>query len=655
MSMQATGDRLDAAREAAERHAWRDAYEILTALDREGRLDGAGLNLLGAIAWWASQPDESTSARERAFAAYMEEGDRINAALMALLAAFDHQSHLSEAIARGWRARAARILADEPESIAHGYLMVLDGREATGRGDLDAAAELGGRAVDIGSRFGEKDLQAYGLVTRGMALVQRGGHEEGLALLDEATAAAVAGELSPYATGIVYCQTISTCRDLADYRRAGQWTEVAERWCERQAISGFPGVCRVHRAEILALRGEWTDAVEQAQRASEELLAFKALPQAAEGFYALGEIRLRIGDLEGADEAFRRAHDLGRDPQPGRALLYLAQGRADTALTSLKRALAPSGKDHLLRAKMLPALVEIALASGDLETARATAEELSTIAATYGSPALHAAAHCARGVLHIASNEPDEALHELTQARAHWQAVDVPYELARTRMAMAMALRLCGEADEAAIELDAAHSTFARLGAALDAARCEHILEELRRRGTQGERQRRAFMFTDIVGSTELISVIGDEAWGDLVRWHDEALRRLASAHGGEEINHAGDGFFFAFQDVRSAVTAAVGIQRALAAHRRNAGFAPRVRIGLHAAEATRVDESYLGQGVHEAARIGALAGANEIVASADSLDGLALDGLGEPRSVELKGIPGPVEVRTIDWATAEA
>ncbi|TAK75769.1 MAG: hypothetical protein EPO16_08275, partial [Dehalococcoidia bacterium] len=453
-----TVDQLAAAQQAADRHAWPEAYGLLAALDAKGQLGAAGLELLGTMGWWAAEPDASVSARERAFAAYLAEGDRVRAAYMALLAAKDHQSHLSDVVAQAWRARAARILNEEPESFAHGYLVLFESEEAMGGGDFVRAAELAGRAVDIGSRFGDKDLQGFGLVFRGMALVRGGELKEGLLLLDEATAAAVSGELSPFATGVVYCATISTCRDLADYRRAGQWTEVARRWCERQAISGFPGVCRVHRAEILSLRGEWTSAEDEARRASEELLSYKAFYQAAEGFYALSEIRLRMGDLAAADEALRQAQDLGREPQPARALLYLAQGRVDAAMSSIGRALAEPIPERLRRARLLPAQVEIALAAGDIATARTAAEELAGIAEDFGSPALHAAAHCARGAIHNAAGEPEQALQELGRGLAHWQTVDAPYEIARTRRLIGDALRLREEVDDARLEWEAARS-----------------------------------------------------------------------------------------------------------------------------------------------------------------------------------------------------
>lgn len=181
--------------------------------------------------------------------------------------------------------------------------------------------------------------------------------------------------------------------------------------------------------------------------------------------------------------------------------------------------------------------------------------------------------------------------------------------------------------------------------------RSGRVLDSLRSGAERGERQQRAFMFTDIVGSTELLGVIGDEAWGDLKRWHDQTLRGVAAAQGGEEVNEAGDGFFFAFRDLLSAVTSAVAMQRTLADHRRTAGFAPRVRIGIHCAEATKVDGSYVGQGVHEAARVGSVAGPNEIVISGTSLAGAMVQGLGEPRLVELKGLAGTSVVHPIDWS----
>ncbi|MBA3739485.1 MAG: adenylate/guanylate cyclase domain-containing protein [Actinobacteria bacterium] len=160
----------------------------------------------------------------------------------------------------------------------------------------------------------------------------------------------------------------------------------------------------------------------------------------------------------------------------------------------------------------------------------------------------------------------------------------------------------------------------------------------------------RTFMFTDIVGSTALVEAIGDEAWHDLLHWHDEALRRCFAENTGEEVDHAGDGFFVAFPDARAALGCAAAIQRRLAEHRRDHGFAPRVRIGLHAAEATRVGEDYVGAGVHAAARIGALADGGEVLVSVETLAGIDDVTFGDPRETTLKGFAKPVQVVAVDW-----
>jgi class 3 adenylate cyclase len=649
VSLVGSDERLDAARRAADEHAWDDAYRLLDELQAEGRLGPADLELLAEIAWFGGRPDRALEVREEAYSAYVGSGDPADAARVALRIAREYRTKLAGAVAQGWQARAERLLADEAEAPAHGHLALTHAQAEMQKGRIEEAIDLASRAVDIGTRFGDRDLQAYGLMTQGIAAAGAGHPEQGLALMDEATVAAVSGELSPYATGIVYCNTIGLCRDLADYRRAGEWTEAAKRWCERQAITGFPGVCRVHRAEILALQGAWAEAEKEARLASEELLSFNALSPASEGFYAVGEIRLRMGDLKGAEAAFRQALETGRNPQPGMALLQLLQGRVDAALTSIRSALADETWDRLARARLLPAQVEIALEAGDLATARTAAEELGQVAGNYRSDALHAMAHSCRGAVAVAEGDGADAIRELSLARRHWREIDVPYEAARVRMLMAEAYRLEGDRQAAMLEAEAARSAFERLGAGPDLTRAERTIGLLRT-PTAAERLVRAFVFTDIVGSTELIGAIGDEAWKDLRRWHNETLRTLVRRNGGEEVNHAGDGFFLAFPDPRSAIDCAVAIQRALAEHRRSHGFSPRLRIGVHAAEAERSEDGYLGQGVHAAARIGALAPADEILVSRDTVpEGLRLP-LASPRSVQLKGFPDPVEVVEVDW-----
>ncbi|MGH2686869.1 MAG: LuxR family transcriptional regulator, partial [Actinomycetota bacterium] len=265
-------DPLAAARDALERHAWSEALELLEGADREGALSAEELELLGEAAWWVGRMDESIAARERAFAGFLDAGQQARAGRVAFLLVRDHSMRLNHAAAGGWFRRGERLLEDKPESTEYGWLLVMRARNAHMKGDFDAAAQLAAQAVEHAATKGDADLQGVGLMYQGMVAVARGEVDEGFGFLDEATVAAVGGELSPYWTGVVYCNTIATCAEIGDYRRAGEWTDAAKRWCERQAISGFPGVCRVHRAEIMRLRGWWADAELDAQRASTELM-----------------------------------------------------------------------------------------------------------------------------------------------------------------------------------------------------------------------------------------------------------------------------------------------------------------------------------------------------------------------------------------------
>lgn len=641
-------ERLEAGRRAVERRAWPDAHEALAEANRAGELEPEDLELLAKSAWWVGRPGESIEARERAYAKYAERGDRVRAAFMALTLRREYHAKLAGSVGQGWLNRAERLLEHEPESVAHGYLALAHGQLAWGRGELGPAHEHMERGVDIAVRFDDTDLRAWATMYRGMVLVDLGRVDEGWPLMEEVSASAVGGELGGYTTGGVFCNVISTCRDLADYRRATEWADAAKRWCERQAINGFPGVCRVHRAEVMRLIGSWSEADSELRRACEELYEFSPV-HAGAAFHELGEVRLRMGDRAGAAEAFGRAQEMGEDPQPGRALLLLAEGKIDAAAASIRRSLEDLEWNRLIRARLLPTQSEIALRAGDPTTARAAAEELDTIATDFRTDAIAAGAEWAHGLADLGSGDAAGASRRFRKARALWRSIDAPYETARATLLLGEALESEGELEGALTELEAARSAFARLGAAHDEREAAGRLATLRpARATSVAR--RTFAFTDMVGSTALLEAIGDEAWNDLRRWHDEALRHCIASHGGEEIDHAGDGFFVAFDDVSSAIACAQEIQRRLAEHRREHGFAPRVRVGLHAAEASHVGTTYTGIGVHEAARIGAIADGGEIVASASTVAGI--DGLevSNPRSIALKGIGEPVEVVTVGW-----
>jgi len=250
----------------------------------------------------------------------------------------------------------------------------------------------------------------------------------------------------------------------------------------------------------------------------------------------------------------------------------------------------------------------------------------------------------------LAKGDPAAAVRQSRDGWKLWKEIDAPYEGATARVLLGEAYRADGDEESATLELRAAKATFDKLGAVPDEMRVAALLGEAAP-GGGGQRVVRTFMFTDIERSTNLVEAIGDEAWEDLLAWHDQTLRKQLAEHGGEEVDHTGDGFFVAFPDARSALDCAIAIQRSLAEHRRATGFAPRVRIGLHAAEATQQDDNYRGRGVHEAARVGALAAGGEIVATESTVEA-AGDGVGfsEPREVSLKGIAEPVNVVTVEW-----
>ena len=638
-------DLVERGREAAARGAWREAHDLLLSAE-PAELSPADLELIGEATSWTGPTERCIEARERAFNAYLARKDWQSAARVALALVRDYHLLSAGAVAAGWAKRAERLLEDLPECVEHGHIARAQGLAANARGDVAEAHEHLRRALELARRFGDRDLEVLTLHNQGSVLIGAGEVEEGWALIDESAAAAAAGDLRPTAAGSVYCWTISACRDLQEVRRAREWSARFEQWCERTALpGGWRGDCRVHHAEVLRLQGRWTEAEAEAEAACEDFSTFRMPGEAAQATYELGELRLRRGDLAGAATAFRSAIEAGVEPQPGLALLRLADGKPAVGLTELTRALADAPDDRMERARLLPALVEVAVAADEIEAARDALAELEALATLYGSDALTATAAWARGLVDLAGGDPSAAVSPLREAVRRWHALDAPYEAARARAALGEAYQAAGDDDSAALELEAASAIFERLGAAAAAQRATALLRRDRSEAVTG-----AFLFSDICGSTSLVEAIGDAAWLDLVEWHDRMLRSLFEQHGGEEVDHAGDGFFVGFTAARAALGCAVAIQQALAEHRRHHGFAPPVRIGVHTAEAIRVGRAYRGKGIHAAARVAAVATAHEIVASREAAEAARIS-FTNPRTLELKGLSAPIEVVTIDWA----
>jgi len=323
-------------------------------------------------------------------------------------------------------------------------------------------------ALRLGRELSSADLEAEALQTIGRVLIDAGRPADGLGHLDEAMLFVVEGRLSPYTTGKVYCSLISACEELGDPRRAAEWTDATLRWSENHPLAMWPGICRVHHAALLQLRGDWGAAEREARRACVELDGFHVRNVAA-GYIEIGEIRRRLGDLDGAEEAFARAQDLCGQLSAGLALVRLAQRRVDAATAIITRMLAEQAWNQLARGKLLPASVQIAVAAGDLDGAGAAVDELERIATEYQSPVLSAAALSSRGRLQLAEGDASAAGATLRQALQRWQQLEVPYEVATVRLLLGQAYRDCGDEDGATRSLADAAAIFDRLGASVDA------------------------------------------------------------------------------------------------------------------------------------------------------------------------------------------
>ena len=467
---------LERGREAYVAWAWRDAYESLVSADRETPLGPKDLELLATSSYMLGRDDDYLRTLERAHRGYLDQGETLRAVRCAFWVGITFALRGEMAQASGWLATAQRLLEREERDVPErGYLLMPRVFQHEWAGEYAAAAGVAGEAVAMAERFGDPDGFALALQAQGYMLIKAGRVGEGLALLDEAMVTVTTREVSPIATGLVYCGVIGACQEVYETRRAQEWTAALTRWCEHQPdLVAFTGRCLVHRAEILQLKGQWREALEEAGRAGVRLAEGYDRAWAGEAFYRQGELLRLSGDLTGAEDAYREASRYGRGRQPGLALVRLAQGRADAACAAIRSAL-DEGSDPTTRAALLPAVVEIMLASNEIEEARSAAAELGEIAERFGSVLLAAAVAHARGTVTLAGGDAQEALGYLRRASQLWRELDAPYEEARTRVSLAEACRALGDEDSAGLELETARHAFERLGARLDAARVEAL------------------------------------------------------------------------------------------------------------------------------------------------------------------------------------
>jgi ATP/maltotriose-dependent transcriptional regulator MalT len=459
---------------------WLGVYEELRVRD-PASLTAVELDALAEAAWWLCKSDESIATRQRAYAAFRDVKDDRRAARTAGRLFHEHFYRGDFAVAVGWLRRGFRDVERDPDCVESGWLRMAEAELHLHQGPLAQAVDSATEAIQTARDHGDADLTAIAMQLQGRALVAQGRIDEGLALLDEAMTAVLARELTPLATGWVYCSVILACKDLADLQRAGEWTEAARVWCEAlPATTPYSqGLCRIYRGEVLALRGAWTEAEAEMRRAHQQLLPHK--PQGAgEASYGVGEVLRRRGDLSEAEQAFVQAQQLGWDPQPGMALLRLAQGRVQAAAAALRSALASPMVDRFARARLLAAQVDVLIAAGALDQARDTARELAAIADGLSSAVVQATASTAQGALHLAEGDPAAALEDLRRGLHGWRALGLPYEEAKARLLVGMTRRTLGDEEGGRIEIDAARAGFERLGAAADARHAAALIQQRR-------------------------------------------------------------------------------------------------------------------------------------------------------------------------------
>jgi ATP/maltotriose-dependent transcriptional regulator MalT len=479
---------LERGRESYAEGAWRDAYEALSAADGEAPLAPDDLELLARAGYMLGRDEVYVGGLERAHHAYRDSGEPLPAVRCAFWIGHNMLFRGEEVRASGWFGRAQRLLeAVDEDCVERGYLLIPIWLRQMASGDSTAGHATAARAAEIGERFGDADLMWLARDEQGRALLQQGRVEEGLRLVDEVLVAAMAGELSPLVTGIVYCNTIAFCQGAYELRHAREWTEALTRWCDRQPeMVAHNGLCLVHRAEIMQLQGAWASALDEARRAAERftqgLLNELACGKA---FYREAELHRLRGELEAAEAAYGKASRCGCEPQPGLSLLRLGQGQPDAAAAGIRRAVGETTRP-LERAALLPAYVEIMLAVGERERARAACDELDEIAERQASEALRAMSAQARGSLLLAEGDAEEALIALRHASELWRKLGAPYEASRARVLVGAACEALGDVDAVALETEAAREVFTELGAAPDLARLATPVPNGTRAGAHG-------------------------------------------------------------------------------------------------------------------------------------------------------------------------
>lgn len=640
----------DRAAQALRRRDWPEVLRTLGAVE-PSELTAAELSSLHEAEQAAGAgAREQRPTLELAHAAYVRDGDMEGASWTAIQLMFGAYANSERELGDAWAATLGRLMEGLPECRVHVLLSIVMSFRSIESGHFEPTIAHMQQAQALARKLGEPGLEVWARQREAIATVRAGDFDRGLAMLDETMVGTLSIDLSPGVRGALLCHGVTLCQLVGDRKRASWWIEAGDRATSACGLN-LSGECHMHRAEVLKSQGSLARAEAEARLGCEGYPFDN--PHLGWGWVQLGEIRLRVGDLAGAEEAFTVAY--GRDylPDPGLALLRMTQGNVGGAVKEIDRALEQLTVDRPRRVNLLAAAVTIRIAAGDLEGAAAACDELTELTEVFASDTFTATTTCARGELRSAQGDHDDAVRLLRRGISQWLEIGSPYEASVARIHLAQAMAALGDIDDARMELNAARRALQELGAERDEQRVASLLAALGESAEPdtagGPRVDKVFMFTDIESSTALATAMGEEEWDRVLRWHDRQLGDCISEHAGVIVKHEGDGVFAAFSDQARAVSAAVAIQERLADHRRQHGFAPAVRIGLHAGSAIERGGDYFGMAVNTAARVMTLAAGGQIVASESLLDACG-PRAGEVRSVELKGLGAATTVVTVDW-----
>ena len=467
---------LEEGRRSFVRRSWGDAYTGFAAANAETPLELDDLEQFALAAHLSGHDEAAADAWTRAHHEAIECNDPQRAAGNAFLIGAGLMFRGEIAPAMGWFGRGERVLEDCEDCAERAWPQTWKALAQMFAGDPQGAAPILMQSTAAGQRFDDIDLVTMSRLGQGMCMVMQGQGGPGTALLDEVMVSVTSDEVSPIFAGIAYCSVIATCSDLFDVRRAREWTAALTRWCDSQpGLVPYRGNCLVHQCEIMRLQGLWGEALQAAEQACDHLSGPVKWDTLGSAYYQLAELQRLRGEFDDAEKNYHKANEAGRSPEPGLALLRLAQGRVDAAAAMMRRAMEETD-DPPSKSRLLPAHVEIMIAAGDLPLARTGSQALAQLAEQLDAPYLHAVAAAAAGAVRLAEGDPRSALPKLRVAAAAWRGLDAPHETARVRVLVGLACRALGDSETAAMEFDAARTTFEKLGARPDVERLDTLM-----------------------------------------------------------------------------------------------------------------------------------------------------------------------------------